>query len=531
MADEQRITKQVSFYVSSRYLSYFFTALSGILIARFLGPALFGIFSALMIIVNYSRFSHLGVMHAVQKKIPLLRMKHPEKVSQLRAQGISSAMSIVIFSAIIILIVSFFLDFDVVTLNALRMVAVVVIAQQFFLFYEMFLRVDKKFELLSRVNIFYSILRFLFVLILVLRFKLIGTFFAIFLSYFLINLYLLAKQKYSLNFNFNFKKTFSLVKYGIPLLLIGLMFILFSSIDKLMIIKFLDKTALGYYSLPLLIAELLFYFPQTIAYVLFPDLLERVGKSKTSVIEDNLENNENKEISGNKQINKNKDNKEEIKAFLFAPLLVLAFLMPIVIGLTYITAPFFIQLILPEYIPGIPVLFVIVPAIFFMGFSSICGIFLIGLNKEKVYLTHQVIMISLAILLNYVALSNGYGIVGVAVATAISFFLYSTIMLYLSLKNYVSGFVGLLKKYIHLYSPIVYVMIILKLFALFEFQNVWYELINIIAKSFLFILLVLPFVYYVNKKVGVISQIISFIGQFPLIGKIVIIGAKWLKLI
>ncbi|MBA3064042.1 hypothetical protein FP803_01250, partial [Candidatus Woesearchaeota archaeon] len=60
MAHEKEIIRDTSIFTIARYSAYFFTILTGLVIAKVLGPASFGVYSALMLIVTYSQYSHLG---------------------------------------------------------------------------------------------------------------------------------------------------------------------------------------------------------------------------------------------------------------------------------------------------------------------------------------------------------------------------------------------------------------------------------------------------------------------------------------
>jgi len=349
MAYEKEIIRDTSVFILTKYISYFFTILSGLVIAKVLGPAAFGVFSALMLIVNYSQYSHLGLFPAMLKKIPFYRgKKEYNRAQKTEDIAFSGAMIIIIFISLVLIIASFFITrLDNHTINGIRIVSLIIILQQIFFFYQNHLRVEKKFLMIGKTLLIYSITYFISIIILIMRFRFEGVLFASLIAYCIVIFYILRKERFKFKITIMPRRIVELMKFGFPLLTIGIMSIFLLSIDKLMIIKFMDKVQLGYYSIGIMAAEIISFTPHSISYVMFPHFLERYGE---------------------------KEDKLHLKNHLFQPTLIISYLIPVVIGLAFITAPIAIYYILPKYIQGITPIKILVCAAFFMSiitFSTI----------------------------------------------------------------------------------------------------------------------------------------------------------------
>ncbi|PIZ53939.1 hypothetical protein COY26_00465, partial [Candidatus Woesearchaeota archaeon CG_4_10_14_0_2_um_filter_33_10] len=352
-----------------------------------------------MLIVTYSQYSDLGLLYAMVKKVPFYKgKKEYNKAKETKSIAFSGAIAIIFIASLALIISSFFIkNLAPNTINSLRVIALIIILQQIFFFYQNHLKVEKKFLMIGKTLLVYSITYFIFILILIIKFRLEGVFFASLIAYAIVLFYIFKKEKFKFKIIIMPKKVLQLIRFGFPLLTIGIMSIFLLSIDKLMIIKFMDKVQLGYYSIATTLSWIIYFIPQTISYVMLPHFLERYGE---------------------------KEDKLYLKSHLFQPTSIISYLMPVVMGLVFITVPVAIYYILPKYIAGIMPAKILICAIFFMSIIVAANSFLITINKERKILLLQAVSIMLAIILNYVFIIRGYGINGIAIATAMSYFFY-----------------------------------------------------------------------------------------------------------
>jgi len=482
---EKEIIKNTSIFTIARYSAYFFTILAGFIIARSLGPTLFGVYSALMLVTTYSMYSYLILLLAMTKKVPFYNgKKELEKAEDIEKTVFGGSVLIILVISILLVISSFLIkNVSQSTIKGIRIVAVIVILQQVFYFYQHYFRAEKKFQMMGKSMVIYSIAFFALVITLI-RFNVEGVLLSMLIAYFMVIIYFFRKAGFKAKLP-NPRKMLSLTRIGFPLLTISVMTIIFISIDKIMIIKFMDTTSLGYYSFALLIAGIVLFIPQSVGSVLFPYTLERYGI---------------------------KENMQHIKNYLFQPTFAVSYLIPIVIGLVFITAPILIYYLLPDYLPGLAVFKILVCSVFFMSLTEPSNNLLVALNREKTILSLQAVSIILAVVLNYIFIVNGYGITGIAIATAISYFFYNINLLIQSFGHYIKGILNYLRFFMKIYAPIVYVVIILLFLDMFPATGILMkDVFFTIVKIILFGVLGIPLVWIANKKTGIIKIFLSLV--------------------
>ena len=117
---------------------------------------------------------------------------------------------------------------------------------------------------------------------------------------------------------------------------------------------------------------------------------------------------------------------------LFISLLIVA---PIILFAIF-TIPLIILNFLPDYIDSINIAQVLTAAVIFLPITFVAGNVFNILDLQKKYLTFQIFAIFVNLFLSILLISFNFGIQGVALATFISFFSYSIIII-LYLLNYV----------------------------------------------------------------------------------------------
>ena len=115
------------------------------------------------------------------------------------------------------------------------------------------------------------------------------------------------------------------------------------------------------------------------------------------------------------------------------------------------------------------------------------------------------------IILNILAIQKfGLGLPGVAMATSIAHFFYATVLIVVAFRNYTRRLTEHIKFLVQLYSPFVWVAILLFMLQGFTFKssgNIWCDLGGVFLKGIIFLLFSMPLVYYANKKTGVLSLV------------------------
>ena len=192
-------------------------------------------------------------------------------------------------------------------------------------------------------------------------------------------------------------------------MIVGFSFMLIQTIDRLIILRFFNQQDLGIYSLGGTVFQALLIFPQILSMQFYPRMIRSYVKDK------------NKISLRNSFFNQ-----------LFISLLIVA---PIILFAIF-TIPLIILNFLPDYIDSINIAQVLTAAVIFLPITFVAGNVLNILDLQKKYLTFQIFAIFVNLFLSILLISFNFGIQGVALATFISFFSYSIIII-LYLLNYV----------------------------------------------------------------------------------------------
>lgn len=184
-----------------------------------------------------------------------------------------------------------------------------------------------------------------------------------------------------------------LFRFGLPIMFVGLITLAYQSLDRLIILKYLDMKQLGFYSLSTIITLPLSLINRSVIGVLYPKMSEEFGAS---------------------------DNIKILERYMLRPTRAIVFVSSIFVGLLHIAIPFLVYFFLPEYKEGVQAATILIYA---MIFSFIYGIhvhFFTSIGRQKQYLSVVCIMFVVKLVLSAFLLKTGYSINGVALASLVT---------------------------------------------------------------------------------------------------------------
>lgn len=494
MKNKDKIIISSSYYSVVRLVSQILLIIRGFIIARLLGPSLFGIWNIYLAVLSYSQHSHLGMYEGMVKDIPYYKgRKNPEKVEQIKNTVFYSMFFISLFIALTLIIVSFVLEdkYSPIFINGLRLVAILVILQQMYSYYLGLLTANSRFIIISKITLLFSFLSVVLIYPLVSLYGLNGAIYSIALSNLFALIIIRRALKYKFHFNIVLSEIRRLLKIGFPLLLISFMYVLLGTIDKLMIAGLINETELGYYSIAVVISNFVFYVPNIVGAVMFPSMMEALGTH---------------------------GNVKYLKNYLIDPIFILAYLMPLVIGIVYLSFPLFIKNFLPNFIHSIDVTKILILFMYFMALNSISSKFVIAINKQNKILGLQIFSVLLGICLNYIFIKLGWGIEGVALATGITYMVYSNATTMFAFSQVTNKLSEIIKQVIPLWAPFFYLLILIVVLDNPFSQNFQVSIFHTILKIIYFILLNVPLIMYLNKRTNIINDFI-YIAKINLINQ------------
>ena len=412
-------------------ISTFFGGLRSLVIAGGLGPSLYGIWNLLMTIFSYASFDHLGLMNGMNKKMPYLRGKEDFAQAE-RIKDNTFWAILIIIAAVNILLILVVLMFESYfpkgIVVAVCVLAIINILHRIYCFLNSLLRTDKAFRVLSLgiILLSSSSLIFVFLFFRVFPQKLYAALSAMLLGYLLADIFIFFRMKYRIRPGLNLNVVTSLFRTGLPIIVIQIGYLLFVSVDRWMVVGMIGQVELGYYGIGIAMGKVLYAGASTVAFTLYPFMLERFGQS---------------------------DDPQQSEQLVYTPIVVLSYLMAVACTLIALVAPLLITYVLPAYIPGIDAAIILVFGIYFISVITISGNFMVSIDKHSSVLYLQMAVIPLSVVLNYIFIKIGLGIVGVALGTAITYFFYSIGITLMAFRNFSRSYRDVLLKIGRTYFP------------------------------------------------------------------------------
>ncbi len=199
-----------------------------------------------------------------------------------------------------------------------------------------------------------------------------------------------------------------LIRIGSPLLAAGVASSLFRSLDKIMVLGYLDdgEFQLGCYSLALMVTTQLYGLANMLAAVMAPRYSELYGRIGS------------------------RDAVARLAARATEPLAA-ALALPAILAVA--VAPPMLDWLLPKYRTGLEPLIWLMPGILAVSLALPASGYLVAVNRGRTELRVLLASIVVSGVGNHVALTQGGGLCGVAVATSLGNLVYLALMVYVSI--------------------------------------------------------------------------------------------------
>ncbi len=395
---KKSIIKEIAVYSGSRYISEALLSIRGLIIAKFLGPSLYGVWCIIKIFLSIGELIDFGVNNSMVREASLeYGRNRPDR--SLLIQNISFCWGCL--TSISFAIFAFALTFTSVIQQynyEWRLACIGFVATAIYSNLRIRLQSENKITAISKLNLLTALVNTVLGLILLFLFNVSGLLLGIIFTYSFIFYLMKAKKYFLISLCFDRQLLFGLLKLGLPLKLITLSVFLMYRMDNVIVFSLLGKKLAGYYGLATFLTIIITYIPQSISVVLFPKIMRQFGKT---------------------------NNKKELEFFLAGPIFYLSLIMPVIIGCIFIAIDVPIIYFLEKYTPAIPCLRVLIIALYFSAFITIPTNIVIALKQHMRLLKWNCAVVILGGILDCIAIKKGYGIVGVAYTTGIMFLLMS----------------------------------------------------------------------------------------------------------
>ncbi len=376
-----------------------------------IGPLLFGVWKLWQLFFIYAPIMQLGIVNGANRNIPYYL---GSKEAMFLRKTVATTVFVAFFSSLAVGGMSFvvalfsrniFLDIEL----SIHLVLSFSLAVAAWTLLQVLLNLLRSFEMFFHYSVLQTLLATLLFLGIPLCLTwglngyLLVTAVAAFVGIGLALFFLRSK----LSFGFRKDVAFDLIKLGFPILLVGLAYSFFTTLDRLIIAYFLGAEAVGNYGLAIMVFGSLSLFPLTISQFYYPKISKVLGLTGSE-----------KEAF--------KVAQEQLKVAFIVSLVMLLVLL--------IALPFAVKQFLPQYLGGLNAAYYLMPGL--LGLSLVGGYanWLNSIKKQIVYLRVQVIAIVLSALLSIGFYSLGFGLSGVALGTSLAFILYGILLRQEALK-------------------------------------------------------------------------------------------------
>ena len=373
---------------------------STLLMARILGPELTGITAAtIILILNYSVNAHLGTLNALNQRYPyLIGQGTPESMEEIKKMLNVVLGCVSIGAGVVFLIVLGLACWQVIAGSHLMALgfafgAMIAVFRIFITYYIFVVRSSNQFKYFSR----YTLLSSLLPLIWVVGAKyggVVGQWLAFIVTESLMCFIIYRKVGREIKPEWDIKMSWKYIKLGFPIYVVGALFIIFSTIDRLTAAFFLGTTALGVYGVASITAFLA-VIPGVIGQIMWPRIAEKLG-----ILEKDW---------------------QRILPYIEKPTYLMAYLLPILIGVVILVIPPVTKMLLPRYDSGIVAGQIATLSIYFLGLMCMYTVFLGTSLRLLPYGIITILGIGINFVGSYFSVHFGLGLIGIAWAKVIAY--------------------------------------------------------------------------------------------------------------
>ena len=374
---------------------------------KYIDPYDYGIFSTCMLLENYLVYAQFGVLSAFNRDYPqVIGAGDKEKAEKLRNTTITYLWLIygIIIAATILIILGIFVPRGIDNRYAIGYIgiSIVLFAETTANFCMYATRIRGGYNYSAVVELVRSLISIALGLIFIRLWGFYGLFVRVLIAPLISVLMYRTRSLDGLKLSLDKPVLTYAVVTGLPLMVSSFIYTIMGSIDKFVILGFMDTRTLGIYSVPQMCFTAMVIIPQQISQIFYYKSSEIYGRTKS---EKSLFN-----VCGHYS---------KLLSFCSAASVVVAFYV----------LPIFVKFFMPKYSDGVNASEVLIIGVSIYGASMLYGNIysILKWNKELIW-TSVVLCIFNGIFSTGMVMINGRDIINVALGTSISYALYGIII-------------------------------------------------------------------------------------------------------
>ncbi|MCC7431797.1 oligosaccharide flippase family protein [bacterium] len=402
--------KNTVIYTATGYIESVIRFLQSFILAKILGPTLMGEVAAVTLIMTYGTYLQLGTYSAIIQKIPLFKAsKEFEKAETYKNTAFTFSVFIGLLAFIGVSIYAIISQLSNFYRIGFILQGMCIPLYYIFLFYTGILRIENRFISSSILQLLqaFSILVVSLTTVFFISNKaiLVAQVIAFMIS--IVYSYKNRIEWFKIQIDLGALK--SLLIIGMPLITVDLFNVLLNTIDRVVIIRFLNETQLGLYTFPIGLAAFYFTASVKISQVIYRKVLFEFGV-----------NQDEKNVTS-----------KLLKSGLF-----LVLISPRIGFCIEGSAYFLIDNFLPQYFESRIIFHIIIPACIFMTVTPFLTSVLITLEKQLFILIVQFLLALIVFSIDFVLLKYlNKGINEISLVTILSYFLYFILLSFVVIKT------------------------------------------------------------------------------------------------
>jgi len=375
----------------------------GIATRNILGPEAYGYWLSISILFTFIPLFHFGTLNAMNREVPFyMARKNLRRVKEIQDLTLSFIFTLPTLLVGFLLIISIALQFSSIASevkNGIFLTSIIALLILLSTYVEMYYKSCQNFKFASRLISIKSVAQSLLTIIFVYWLDYLGLFIGMGLAL-IIQIFVGKKSIEHFKFKIDFIEYLKLMKIGFPILLVGIVWGIMIVSDRLIISLLMTPKDLGNYGVGMLIFNSMMLFPQVIGQVYYPKIVELSSKGLYY----------------------------EIKKSYWKLNKILASVMFIIVFVSALIFPLFVEIFLPDYTEGISAGQILIFGVYPLTLIGFAANYFNAVGSQKLYISIQLGTILINIILSLIFYIRVPSITSIALGTSIAFLIYFIIM-------------------------------------------------------------------------------------------------------
>lgn len=385
-------------YLSSKIVRQLLGAVTAFLRPRLLSPELFGVWTMLRLIPQFSAYAHLGLRNTLRIYDPWHRSRgEHEAADALVDVGLIGGLMIDLLLALAILVIAWAGDWSWPVRAGLSAMAAVVVLQGWHHSLFAALKARNRFDLIAKTNYLESGLIFVCTLALLPTLGIYGVFLALLITELAVVRWLNRRAGVRPRWRPGLPRGIGgMIARGWRIMGLELMMLLVVTADRLLVSAWMGVEAVGYYGVAALIVSFLRNVPGTAREVMEPRLMAELARDDRAGL---------------------------LQRHVLEPLMNSAFLMPLLIGPAVLAAPLAVRWVLPGYEAAVVPTQVLACGIYFLALSLMLRSAVVAFGHQGRAMLLLPAVLAAQVGFSWLGWRVGLGLAGFALGSGLGFLL------------------------------------------------------------------------------------------------------------